>query len=102
MKELHIHFWNDNVEYLLVTDMFSIITVINNNETIINTTCSHSVHLSYWTNKYKLFIHPVVGDMFEIVIRTSETHTNREIKDGHNIEKMLLSVEFDKDGTSCF
>lgn len=45
---------------------------------------------------FRLFIHPAVGDMFEITFGEC-ANTNREIKPHHDILKLLLSGEFDTD-----
>lgn len=101
-KELHVHFSKDEEECLLVTDMFSTRSAIDTKKSIIHTTCSHFTHPRYWVNTYRLFIHPSVGDVFEITLGNKNTHTNRTLREDNNIEQMLLSGEFDKDDTICF
>lgn len=48
--------------------------------------------------EFRLFIHPAIGDMFEITFGKC-TNTSREIKPMHRLWHMLLSGEFDTD--SC-
>lgn len=45
---------------------------------------------------FRLFIHPAIGDMFEITFGDC-ANTSREIKPYHDILKLLLSGEFDAD-----
>lgn len=45
---------------------------------------------------FRLFIHPAIGDMFEITFGKC-ANTSREIGPRHDILKLLLSGEFDTD-----
>lgn len=45
---------------------------------------------------FRLFIHPSIGDMFEITFGEC-ANTSREIQPHHDILKLLLSGEFDTD-----
>lgn len=45
---------------------------------------------------FRLFIHPAIGDMFEITFGEC-ANTSREIKPHHDVLKLLLSGEFDTD-----
>lgn len=45
---------------------------------------------------FRLFIHPAIGDMFEITFGDC-ANTSREIMPHHDILKLLLSGEFDTD-----
>jgi len=45
---------------------------------------------------FRLFIHPSIGDMFEITFGKC-ANTSREIGPHHDILKLLLSGEFDTD-----
>lgn len=102
-KELHIYFCIFGIETAFLSiDMYHTHKLFDNDTKIIHTTCTHFAHPSYWVGKYRLFIHPVTGDMFEIVIGNKNTNTNKEIREVHNIEKMLISGSFDNNGIIVF
>ena len=49
---------------------------------------------------YRIFIHPVEGNPFEIKLGDNSPYTNKEIRMGHNLYKMLISGTFDIIGTT--
>lgn len=49
---------------------------------------------SLFAKGYRIFVHDKPGSKFEITLGNCE-RTNREIRMGHDLEKMLLSGEFD-------
>lgn len=46
-------------------------------------------------NGYRIFIHPIAGDMFEITLGDC-AGTSRELRPGHSLPNMLISGAFDK------
>ncbi len=98
MKEFHIHFrdYPENtvhtikeVEQLLVCKAEEI-----------HTTQLCEVSTRLFEAGYKIIVHPYIGDVFEIKLGEN-THTERLIKEGHNIAKLLYSGEFDSNGVFC-
>lgn len=44
---------------------------------------------------YRIFIHPIVGDMFEVTLGDC-AGTSRELRPGHSLPNMLVSGAFDE------
>jgi len=66
----------------------------------INTTQILLCTTDLFTKGYRIFIHPVQGDMFEIKLGENE-HTQRMIRMVHNLYRLLVGGEFDHDGIRC-
>lgn len=92
-EELHLHLTMDELPlhpqirttYLATYERVSLPKIFP----IVHTTQTHFLN---WVYAKKLFVH-CYGKVHEITLGNCEG-TNREIKAGHNIEKMLLSGEF--------
>ena len=95
MAEREIHIWMDkvgfnefeNIAYLCTTYIETVI-MLRDDQKIIHTTQTHFCQFKYG----KIYVHEG-GNIHEITVGKCEG-TNREIREGHNIEKMLLSGEF--------
>ena len=70
---------------------------IYNDETMIHTLQMCCLDTSLFRLGYRIFIHEESGDVYEVKLGTDNERTNRELKEGHNIFKMWLSGEFEKD-----
>ena len=91
-KEIHVWLEN-NYTFDILTDFKSTNNAISNDIDIVHTTQTHFLS---WEYNRRLFVHVTKDDLkgHEITLGKCEG-TNREIRRGHNIEKMLLSGEFD-------
>lgn len=49
---------------------------------------------------YRIFIHPVKGPMFEIKLGDNSPYTDKEIRMGHNLYKMLIAGTFNTTKTT--
>ena len=49
---------------------------------------------------YRIFIHPAQGKMFEIKLGDNSPYTDKEIRMGHNLYKMLIAGTFDTSETT--
>lgn len=90
MKELHV--WMSEPDYPIDTDYASTKASIMTGEKRIDTTQTHFLQFHYG---YNLFVHISGDDVTGHEITLGECEgTNREIKHGYNIEKMLYAGEF--------
>ncbi len=49
---------------------------------------------------YRIFIHPIIGNEFEIKLGDNSPYTDKEIRMGHNLYKMLIAGTFNNVGTT--
>jgi hypothetical protein len=60
----------------------------------IDTTIPEFCSSKFLDDGYKLFAHMVDGEEVEIIFGSKNKNTDREIRSGHNLCKMLLANEF--------
>lgn len=75
---------------------------INQGQEKIHTTQVASVGTHLITQHgYKIFIYPRVGEPFEITLGKC-ANTSKEIREAHNLEKLLVNGGFDTDSVSVY
>ena len=93
MREFHAYFYSYGVAYDGYDDVLRMMNPLKSPEI-------HTQNLVFCDTKiitkygYRLFIHPQVGEPFEITLGKC-ANTKREIKPETNILHLLLSGEFD-------
>ena len=97
-KEFHIYFG----EYpaTAVHTVQEVLTAISN-EADIHTTQLFTVSGDLFSKGYRIFVHPLEGDVFELKLGNNEPYTSKEIRIAHNLAKLLYAGGFDTDDTTC-
>lgn len=93
-KELHIYMYHPKEIACCSVSFNNTEKKINSDEPIIHTTQIHFCHNRYiYDNGYTIYVHGENGRVIKID-KSGTTATNRLIREGHNLEKMLLAGEF--------
>lgn len=92
-KELHIYMYDPkDIKYL--PSYNSVLRAIKNNKQIIHTTQTHFCsNRAIYDYDYVIYIH-TEGSRVIRIDKSGSDATNRQLKQGHNLEKMLLAGEF--------
>ena len=99
-KEIHFYFCMPEVEIWDEMCVYpcDIIHCLSKHEPIIHATVYHYCTTLLFEWGYRIFIHPYKGETFELTLGAC-ANTDREIRIGHNLEKMLFSGVFDTEDT---
>lgn len=92
-KELHIWMCHDYPSETYF-DLFSVINALHKKVNIIHTTQTNVCSTNQIESGYHIFAHMLDGEVVEIKLGSENKNTNREIRQGHNLEKLLLNNEF--------
>lgn len=98
VKEFHLYCGNTYPEDCLHT-LSEIERVYGKAD--IHTTQVSALSTALFYEGYRIFVHPVKGPVFEITLGDC-ANTNREIREGHNLERLLIAGEFDTDDTIVY
>lgn len=95
-KEIHFYFTIPEPEIFDETCIFpyDITYCLSKNEPIIHATVYRYCTTRLFELGYRIFIHPYKGETFELTLGAC-ANTDREIRMGHNLEKMLFTGVFD-------
>lgn len=94
-KEFHLYF-DDDIDAIHHSYTFTK-WLIDTDWNDIHTTQVALISTRLITKGYRILIHPVKGNVFEITLGACQC-TDREIRMCHNLEKMLLNGAFSAEG----
>lgn len=89
-KEMHIWLYEPAQGEKIFTNYMDTFLAVERGEDIIHTTQIHFCDFRYG---YRIFVHFPQNQSFEITLGVCKG-TNREIKEGQNLQKMILTDEF--------
>lgn len=98
-KEFHIWFCTCHTGEINCNTLFDIEIALNEGLTYIHTYQVQAVSTSLIEMGYRIFVHPHKGPVFEITLGAC-ANTDREIRLGHSLNKMLVNGVFDTE-TTC-
>jgi len=100
MNTKEIHFWfNPIYPESILHSYFVTNDVINAGAEIIHTTQVICCTTELFRKGYRVFIHPLSGNVFEVKLGDNTPYTSKEIRMGHNLYKLLIAGTFDTNDT---
>lgn len=95
-----IHFWFGDYPDGTLNSYSATELAINYEKGIIHTTQIVLCTTDLFRKGYRIFIHPVLGNIFEIKLGDNSPYTDKDIRMGHNLYKMLIAGTFNTAETS--
>ncbi len=95
MKEIHVWMYSDYPSETCA-DLYSTELMLRLGKLVVHTTQPSVCSTANLIEGYKIFVHMIDGETVEVKLGDTNIHTDREIREEHNLEKLLLSNEFGK------
>lgn len=98
-KQIHFYFGNYS-DPTIHSYTLTQIAINSMNYSRINTTQIVLCTTDLFRKGYRIFIHPAKGNTFEIKLGDNSPYTDKDIRMGHNLYKLLIAGTFNTAETS--